>query len=118
MTTEEKTKAILERIKCEGVFDEPEQTVSVMVIIHYLDQLSKLGLVECAFNMTEMGGKVASICEEFDWQPSDEDVLRFVNEMMEEPDRAAFAYMIKRYRDDREGLLEEIRKFRESERGF
>jgi len=118
MTIDETVKAILERLKLEGVFEEPTQTISVMMIIHYLDQIQKLGLVECAFNMTPMGTKIAAVCEEFDWQPSDEDIARFVTEMVEEEDREGFAYMIQKYRDDREGLLEDIKKFRESEQGF
>ena len=117
MTSEEKFKGIVERLRAEGWCDDPSY-ISVMVIIHYMDNLQKLGVIECAFNMTPMGTKIADICEEFDWKPTNEDVLRFVTEMVEQPDQAGFAYMINRYRDDREGLMEEIKKFREQERGF
>ena len=108
MTNEAKFKAIVERLKAEGWCTEPT-FISVMMIVNYLDQLSKHGVVECAYNMTENGQKVAAICEEFDWKPTDEDILRFVTEMVEDTDRAAFAYMIKRYRDDKEKFVEEIK---------
>lgn len=119
MTTEEKFKGIVERLKAEGWCDDPSY-ISVMVIIHYLDKLQQMKIVECAFTMTPIGTKIADICEEFDWKPSDLDVRRFVDEMVEEKERPAFAFMIKKYRDDREGLLEEIKESRkqvESEQG-
>lgn len=108
MTNDEKFKAIVERLKAEGWCTEPSY-ISIMMIVNYLDQLRQKGVVDCAYNMTETGQKVAAVCEEFDWEPSDEDVFRFVNEMVEDTDKAAFAYMIKRYRDDKEKFLEEIK---------
>ena len=117
MTSDQKFKAIVERLKAEGWCDDPSY-VSVMMIIHYLDKLQKEGLIECAFNMTPMGTKIAAICEEFDWQPSDLDIRRFVDEMVEAQDGPAFRYMIQRFRDDREGLLVEATQVRKQERGF
>lgn len=112
MTNEEKFQGIIERMKKIGEDLDPHH-VSVMVIIGYLDALQKKGLIECAFNMTPVGNKIMSICDEFEWKPSDVEVRNFVNEMVDEQDRPAFGYMIKRYRDDREGLFEEIERFRE-----
>ncbi len=116
MTTDEKFKAIVERLKAEGWCDEPAY-ISVMMIIHYLDQLQKEGIVECAFNMTELGGRIAAICEEFDWQPSDIEIRNFCDEMVEERDRPAFCHMIKQWRDNREGLLEEFAASKRSQQG-
>ena len=116
MTNEEKFKAIVERLKAEGWCDEPSY-ISVMMIIHYLDQLQKEGIVECAFNMTELGRRIAAICEEFDWQPSDIEIRNFVDEMVEENDRSAFRYMIQKWRDDREELLKEFAEVKRLERG-
>lgn len=107
MTNEDKFKAIVDRIKAEGWCTEPT-FISVMVIINYLDQLQKTKVIECAFSMTETGKNIVAICDEFDWKPSDEDIIRFVTEMVDEPDKTAFAYLIKRYRDDKEKLLKEI----------
>ena len=112
MTNEEKFTAIVERLKAEGWLDDPN-IISVMVIIDYLDKLEKMKLIECAFNMTSTGRKIASICDEFDWKVSDLDIRRFVDDMVDEADRIGFSYMIKRFRDDREGLVEEVKKFRE-----
>lgn len=108
MTNEDKFKAIVERIKAEGWCDDPT-FISIMMIVNYLDSLSKHGIVECAYNMTESGRRVAAICEEFDWKPTDDDILRFVTEMVEDSEKVAFAYMIKRYRDDKEKFIEEIK---------
>jgi hypothetical protein len=107
MTNEDKFKAIIERIKAEGWCNDPA-FISIMMIVNYLDKLSKHGIVECAYNMTESGQRVAAICEEFDWKPTDDDILRFVTEMVEDSEKVAFAYMIKRYRDDKEKFIEEI----------
>lgn len=113
MTDKQKFKAIVERLKADGWCDDPDY-ISIMMIIHYLDQLQEHGLVTCAFNMTEAGKRVASICEEFDWKPSDKDIAKFVNEMVENDSKDGFFYMIKRFRDDREKLLEEVKKFKET----
>ena len=113
MTNDEKFQGILERLKQTGSDFDPHH-ISVMVIISYLDDLQSKGLVECAFTMTPMGKKIATICDEFDWKPSDVEVRNFVDEMVENEDRLGFSYMIKRYRDDREGFFEEVKKFRES----
>lgn len=117
MTNEEKFKAIVERLKAEGWCDDPSY-VSVMMIIHYLDQLQKEGIVECAFNMTELGRRIAAICEEFDWQPSNIEIQNFVDEMVEKQDRPAFCHMIQQWRDNREGLLEEFAEVKRLQRGF
>lgn len=108
MTNEAKFKAIVERLKPEGWCTEPT-FISVMMIANYLDQLSEHGVVECAYNMTENGQKVAAICEEFDWKPTDEDILRFVTEMVEDSDKAAFAYILKQYRDNKDNFIKEIK---------
>jgi len=111
MTTEEKFNAIIERIKAEKLDISPE-AISMMLIIDYTNKLEQMKLIECGFHMTSIGQNVVAICEEFDWQPQDIDIVNFVNEMIEEPDRIAFIYMIKRFRDDRNGLIEEVSRFK------
>ena len=116
MTNDEKFKAIVERIKAKGWLVE-HQYISVMMIINYFDKLEKLELVECAFNMTSTGKDVVAVCEEFDWQPTDKDIIEFMNDMVDEPDRLGLTYIISRFRDDRDGFLEEVKKFKEGENG-
>lgn len=111
MTNDEKFTAIVERLKAEGWIDNPN-IVSTMVIIDYLDKLEKEKLIECGFALTPAGRKIAAITDEFDWKVSDTDIQNFVNEMIAEPDRLGFIHMIKRFRDDREGFMEEITKYR------
>lgn len=112
MTKEQKLEAILERMKEKGA-DIDGGHVSAMVIVGYLDDLSKQGLIESAFNMTPMGENIRAICEEFDWKPDDDEIKAFVMEMVEAKERPAFMFMIKKYRDDREGLLEDFKKVKD-----
>jgi hypothetical protein len=111
MTQEDKFKGILERLKEKGTDIDPKH-VSAMVIIGYLDDLSKLGLIESAWNMQPSGLIVRSVCDEFEWTPSDEEIKEFVIEFVEAQERAPFAYMIKRYRDDREKFLAEFQEYK------
>lgn len=113
MTKGEKLTAILERLKTKGT-DLDGGHVSAMVIVGYLDDLAKKGLIESAWNMTPIGNNIRAICEEFDWKPDDDEVMAFVMEMVEAKERPAFMFMIKKYRDDREGLLEDFQKAKES----
>lgn len=111
MTNEEKFTAIVERLKAKGWLENP-QMISVMVIINYLDKLEELGMVSSAFNMSQKGKNIAAVCEEFDWKPSDEDIIRFCDEMVEDVDKVGFTFIVKQYRDDREKILDDIDRFK------
>jgi hypothetical protein len=112
MNKEEKLSAILERLKSKGT-DIDGNHISLMVIVGYLDDLTKEGIIESAWNMTPVGAAVRSVCDEFDWQPDDDDIKAFVMEMVDPKEQAPFMFMIKKYRDDREGLLEEFKQAKE-----
>jgi hypothetical protein len=112
MTKEAKLTAILERLQSAGT-DIDGAHISLMVIVGYLDDLTKAGVIESAWNMTPIGGAVRAVCEEFDWKPDDDDIKAFVMEMVAPKEQAPFMFMIKKYRDDREGLLEEFQKAKE-----
>ena len=113
MTKQEKLTAILERLKEKGT-DFDGGHMSMMVICGYLDDLSKLGLIESAFAVTPMGKNIQAICEEYDWKPEDDEVKAFDKQMVEPAQQAPFMYMIKKWRDDREGLKEDFKKALES----
>ena len=113
MNREQKLTAILERLKEKGT-DFDGGHMSMMVICGYLDDLGKLGLIESAFAVTPMGKNIQAICEEFDWKPDDDEIKAFVTQMVEGPQQPAFMYMIKKWRDDREGLKEDFKKSLES----
>jgi hypothetical protein len=108
MTKPEKIKAILARLKKENA-DIAEAHISAMVITGYLDDLAQAGIIESAFAMTPVGRSVRSICEEFDWKPTDEDLIAFVSNMVGPEERVGFLFMLKKYRDDRTGLLTEFK---------
>jgi len=113
MTRDEKFTAIVERLKIAGDDFDPAH-ISAMVIVGYLDDMSKAGLIESEYSTTESGRSARAICEEFDWKPSDIELLAFVNGMVDAPERSAFMFLLKKYRDDRQGLLEEFEKSKQS----
>lgn len=113
MTREQKFQGIVERLKEKGVDFEPEH-ISAMVIISHLDDLQKRGLIESAFTINPSGYTIAAICDEFDWKPNDDEIKAFVMEMVEAPERVAFAFMIKKYRDDKEAFLKEFEDYKKS----
>jgi hypothetical protein len=113
MNKAEKLTAILERLKTKGT-DIDGAHISSMVIIGYLDDLTKAGIIESAWTMLPIGQNVRAICEEFDWKPDDDEIKAFVMEMVDPREQAPFMFMIKKYRDDREGLLEEFKKAKET----
>ena len=113
MKKEEKLTAILERLKSQGT-DIDGGHISALVISGYLDDLAKVGISESSFTMTQLGNNVRAICEEFDWKPDNEEIKAFVMEMVEPKEQAAFMFLLKRYRDDRQGLLEEFEKPKKS----
>jgi hypothetical protein len=112
MTRQEKLTAIFERLKAKGA-DIDGEHISAMVIVGYLDDLAKQGLIESAYNMTPIGNNIRAICEEFDWKPDDDEIRAFVMEMVEQKERPAFMLLIKKYRDDRKGLLEDFLRTKE-----
>lgn len=115
MTNERKFDAICERLKSDKIDMEPEY-ISMMVIIGYLNYLADMGMIETGFQITDSGKRIRAICEEFDWKPSDNDIKAFVMEMVEESERPAMAFLVKQYRDEREWLLEELRKVKETKK--
>lgn len=113
MNKEEKLGAILERLKSKGT-DIDGAHISSMIIVGYLDDLTKAGVIESAWNMTPLGNNVRAICEEFDWKPDDDEIKAFVMEMVAPKEQAPFMFIIKKYRDDREALLEDFKKSKET----
>jgi len=112
MNTEEKVKAIRERVPTLG--DEyTAEAISMMVIFGYLRILTDNGMVMPSHDLTPTGKAVVAVCEEFDWKPSNEDIELFVNDMVEEENRPAFRHFITQLRDNREGLLDSLKKFNE-----
>lgn len=109
MTNDEKLNAIVERAKVNGWNIDPSY-ISVMVIVSYLDKLRSENLIDTTFTITPMGEGVSAICEEFDYKPSNEDIFSFVHEMVDNEDHKTFCYLLMRFRDEREELLEQIKK--------
>ena len=111
MTDKKKFDAIVKRIRAEGWLDDPNY-ISVIVIVGYLDKLEEAGLVTNVFNLSPAGKKIISICEEFDWKPSDAEIQVFVNEMVESSSKSEFVFILKQFRDNYNGLTEKLKKYK------
>lgn len=109
MTDNEKLAEIVNQSKIKG-WDIDSTYIPVLVIIGYLDKLRAENLIETAFTITPMGEGISTICGEFDYKPSDKEIFEFVNEMVDKEDHKTFCYLLIRYRDEREELLEQVRK--------
>jgi len=107
MTQDEKFAAIVERINSESI-EIDSRSVSALVLAGYVDDLVKIGIIESGFNVTEKGKAVRAICEEFEWKPTDEHILEFVKEIVGPKEQLAFVYLLRKYRDNCEGLIAEI----------
>jgi hypothetical protein len=116
MTAQEKLKAILDHVP---ILDKhyTSEYISMMVITSYLNDLEKSGLLVSSHSITPLGKNVVAVCEEFDWKPSDQDIELFLDEMVEPDQHQAFRHFIKKYRDNREELLEKIRRFKKGQNG-
>lgn len=116
MTDKQKFEGIVERLKAEGWCDDP-MFISIMVIIGYMNELQKLGLMDCPYALAESGRKIITTTEEFDWKPSDDDINRFASELVDGQDQSPIVFMLRRWRDNKEEFLDEVKKFRESGEG-
>ena len=116
MTQKEKFKAIAERLSVNEDYKNLDPMhISMMVIIGYLNDMSKMGLIEQPYDITPLGKNIQAICEEFDWKPSDKEIVSFVMEMVNESERMVFVYMLGKYRDDRESV---VKRFKKSDGGI
>ena len=113
MTKQEKLEAILERLDKKGIGIDGNH-ISAMMICGYFNDLSKIGIIENAFKLTPSGATIRSVCDEFDWKPDDAEIKAFVMEMVAPKEQAPFYFMIKKWRDDREGLKEDFKKIQET----
>ena len=110
MTREEKFQAILSRAKKYEEFITPDH-ISIVMITSYIDDLTKHGLIaNRRFSLSGIGKDLTALCDEFDWQPTDTDINQFVEQMVDPQDQEKFSTYLFRYRDDRAGLLEDIKK--------
>lgn len=112
MTDEEKFDAIIERLKFHGK-DLTPQHLSIIMINGYLDILSREKIVVGERLMTSMGENVLAVCEEFDWRPSQDDIIDFVLQMVDIDNKEALITLLVMYRDDPIKFLESAKKARE-----
>ena len=90
--------------------------LSIMMILCYLSDLDKMGVVKTPYPLTSVGENFRSVCEEFEWIPDNDEITQFVKEMIDDPElKAPFLHFITRYRDDKEGLQRDVKKAQDSQ---
>ena len=99
---------IIECLKTKDINFDPEY-ISTMVMLGYLDDLKSHGFITTAFEINPTGKTVQTVCEEFGWKPSNDEITKFAIEMVEPSECASFAYIITQYRDNRSALLRELK---------
>jgi len=112
MTREEKFAAIVERVPIlDGLTDSE---LAVFVIASYMDSLYKEGVISYVpVEITERGKMAVSLCEEFDFNPTDAELDFFITGLTCPADWDLMKSILVQYRDDREAFLTKIRKFRD-----
>ncbi len=107
MTDSEKFNGIVNRIHGNNTWLSP-LSVSVIVITSYLHALAEKGLIAGGYAISDMGKNIVAVCEEFDWKPTDEHVIAYVQEMILPEDQAICACLIFKFRDAREELMAKL----------
>lgn len=94
MTKEEKFTAINSRLG--NIFTE-EGELSVMIVLGCLEHLKDLGiLIDGQYKTTVSGAKILGMCQEFDWQPTNEEIVSICHHMCGEEflDMASLVFMM------------------------
>lgn len=113
MTKEEKRKAIIQRIP---VLDDTftDQHISFILILAYLEELAKMGIVGGGkIHLSNMGANAVAVCEEFDWKPTNEDIELFLSAQSEPECIEMLRFFITEYRDNRDKVVESVKTFKE-----
>ena len=117
MTKEDKLAAIVDRIHTKSI-DINSKSLSALMLSGYVDALAKAGIFAHGLNVTSSGQDVISICEEFEWEPDDNDIIEFAKEVTNSAeDQPSLICLLKLYRNDRNKLMKEFadRKNREDQ---
>ena len=110
MTQEEKFKEIVERIGPSAAQFQPVH-LSVLILLGYMEELFNNGIIhEGPVEVSETGKEATAICQEFDWQPSDVDIVTFCKDLVLENQNAPFVMMLRAMRDDKETFLKNAKK--------
>ena len=110
MTKDEKFDIIVERLGDPAKNFNPIH-LSVLILLEYMEILFKNGIIlEGPVEVAPIGKQATAICQEFDWAPSDSDIVTFCKDMVNEGQVESFIMMLKSMRDDRETFLKNAKK--------
>lgn len=110
MTKPEKLKAITDRLG-EKAKDFQSIHISVLIIMGWMEALFKAGVIsEGPTEITETGQEVIALCDEFDWKPSDTEIVTFCKDMVQKEQLESFVLMLREMRDNQKQFLTNARK--------
>lgn len=110
MTREEKLQIIKDRLGKPAASFTPFH-VSMLIIIGYLETLRVNGIIaDGEVETTSIGKDALSICQEFDWKPSDPEIVSFCKDMVSSEQLTPFVIMLRQMRDNPTEFLENAKK--------
>jgi hypothetical protein len=110
MTREDKVKAIVDRLGPQAAGFQSIH-LSVLILMDYLTKMFKHGIIsEGPVETTELGLKAVALCQEFDWKPTDAEIVTFCKDMVEKTQLESFVIMFRQMRDDQENFIENAKK--------
>jgi len=107
MTKREKLKEITSRLKEINVEIDTDM-ISCLVISKYCADFMKKNIIEGELIVSENGLKVVSLCEEFDWKPTNKEIKEYVDGLVSTEDNEKLIEMLIEYRDDSVGFMEKV----------
>lgn len=110
MTKEEKFTEIINRLG-EKAKDFKPIHLSIIVIMGYLTTLEENGFISGGeVKVTTSGNDALSLCNEFDWTPTDSEIASFCKDMVEVNEIETILMMLLKMRDDKKSLLSSFKK--------
>ena len=107
MTKKEKLEAITIRLKEINV-DIDVNMISCLVISKYFSDFQKKDLIGGELVMSDSGLRVVSICEEFEFHPTDKEIKEYIDELVSSDDNNKLIEMLIDYRDNPVEFMEKI----------
>lgn len=109
MNRDEKYKNIIAKINIPETLTQTH--LSILMIVDYMRILFANGIInDEPVKIQEGGSRAIAICNEFEWEPTDEEIASFCRDMVEEAEITVMFTMLKCLRDDKDKFLENAKK--------
>jgi hypothetical protein len=110
MTREDKFKIIVDKLG-DAAAEFQSIHLSVLILMGYMETLFKNGIIhESPVETTEIGKQALTLCDEYNWNPSDTEIVEFCQNMVDKSQLESFVIMLREMRDNQEKFLENAKK--------